>query len=157
MEKDLFKKFHNQRLGVSFFYNSVLSSTQIDHLVIDYENNLQLKYDDLKFRIIKLSSEANIGLHQLFGLENALKSSLNENEMITADEGLTQYQVAGNETASTTTIYPTPNGNFKIRRYLVSHNNQGYLLAFQDKAEKFESEESQRIIETILDTFRFID
>jgi hypothetical protein len=134
----------------------VLSSTQIDHLVIDYENDLQLKYDDLKFSIIKLSSKANIGL-QLFGLENALKSSLNENEMITGDEGLTQYQVAGNETAFTTTIYPTPNGNFKIRRYLVSHDNQGCLLAFQDKAEKFETEESQRIIVTILDTFRFTD
>ena len=156
MEEDLFKRFHNQRLGVSFFYKSVLSSTQNDHLVIDYENDLQLTYDDLKFRIIKLSSEANIGL-QLFGLENALKSSLNENEMITGDEGLTQYQVAGNETASTTTIYPTPNGNFKIRHYLVSHDNQGYLLAFQDRAEKFGSEESQRIFETILDTFRFID
>jgi hypothetical protein len=156
MEEDLFKRFHNQTLGVSFFYNSLLSFTQDDHIVIDYENDLQLKYDDLQFRIIKLSSEANIGL-QLFGLENALKSSLNENEMITGDEGLTQYKVAGNETVSTTTIYPTPNGKFKIRRYLVSHDSQGYLLAFQDRAEKFESDESQRIIETILDTFRFID
>ena len=156
MEEDLFKRFHNQKLGVSFFYNSLLSPTQDDHLVIDYENDLQLKYDELKFRIIKLSSEANIGL-QLFGLENALKSSLNENEIITGNEGLTHSQIAGNESVFTTTIYPTSNGNFKIRRYLVSHDSQGYLLAFQDRAEKFESEHNQRIIETILDTFKFID
>ena len=156
MEEDLFKKFHNQRLGVSFFYNSLLSPIKGNDLVNDYENDLQLKYDELKFRIIKLSTEANIGL-QLYGLKNALKSSLNENEIITGDEELTYYQVAGNETASTTTIYSTPNGNFKVRRYLVSHDSQGYLLAFQDRAEKFESEESQRMIETILDSFRFID
>ncbi|HSA75660.1 MAG TPA: hypothetical protein VLE21_05675 [Candidatus Nitrosocosmicus sp.] len=152
----MFKKSHNQILGVSFFYNSLLSPSKDNYLVNEYENDLQLKYDETKFRIIKLSTEANIGL-QLYGLENALKSLLNENETITGDEGLTHYQVAGNESASTTTIYSTPNGNFKVRRYLVSHDSQGYLLAFQDRAEKFESDESQRIIETILDTFRFID
>lgn len=155
MEDDLFKRFHNQKLGVSFFYNSLLTSHR-DQLNTDSEHDLQLKYDELKFRIIKLSSEANVGL-QLFGLENGLKSSLNENETITEDDRLRHSQVAGNETAYTTTIYPTPVGNYKIRRYLVSHSGQGYLIAFQDRVEKFESEESQKIIETILDTFKFLD
>ena len=95
----------------------------------------------------------------LVGLENGLRSSLNENETIITDDDdrLRHHQVAGKETAFTTTIYPTPVGNFKIRRYLVSHDGQGYLIAFQDRAEKFESEESQKIIETILDTFKFLD
>lgn len=156
MEDDLFKRFHDQKLGVSFFYNSLLTSNK-DPINADYENDLQLKYDELKFRIIKLSSEANVGL-QLVGLENGLRSSLNENEtIITEDDRLKHHQVAGKETAFTTTIYPTPLGNFKIRRYLVSHNGQGYLIAFQDRAEKFESVESQKIIETILDTFKFLD
>jgi hypothetical protein len=155
MEDDLFKRFHDQKLGVSFFYNSLLTSNK-DQPNADYENDLQLKYEELKFRIIKLSSEANVGL-QLFGLENGLKSSLNENETITEDDRLRHNQVAGNETAYTTTIYPTPVGNYKIRRYLVSHDGQGYLIAFQDRVEKFESDESQKIIETILDTFKFLD
>jgi hypothetical protein len=155
MEDDLFRRFHNQKLGVSFFYNSLLNSNK-DQVNTEQENDLQLKHEELKFRIIKLSSEANVGL-QLFGLENGLKSSLNENETITEDSKLTHTQVAGNETAYTTTIYPTPVGNFKIRRYLVSHGGQGYLIAFQDRAEKFESEESQKIFETILDTFKFLD
>ncbi|HKR74979.1 MAG TPA: hypothetical protein VJR94_12805 [Candidatus Nitrosocosmicus sp.] len=155
MEDDLFKRFHDQKLGVSFFYNSLLTSNK-DQPNAGHENDLQLKYEDLKFRIIKLSSEANVGL-QLFGLENGLRSSLNENETITEDDRLRHNQVDGNETAYTTTIYPTPVGNFKIRRYLVSHDGQGYLIAFQDRVEKFESDESQKIIETILDTFKFLD
>ena len=156
MEENLFKRFHNQRLGVSFFYDWLMNPTQDNLSNFDNENDLQLKYGELKFRIIKLSSEANVGL-QLFGLENGLRSSLNENETITEEIELIHHKVAGNETAYTATVYPTPNGNFKIRRYLVSHDGQGYLLAFQDRAEKFESEESQRIIQTILDTFKFLD
>lgn len=171
MEEDLFKRFHNQRLGVSFFYHSKLNSDNNNNnnnndknqLTLDNENNLLLKYDDLKFKIIKLSSEANIGL-QLFGLEDGLRSSLNENEkLITEETKMRQKKnkkliaLGGNETACTTTIYPTPDGNVKIKRYLVSHDGQGYLLAFQDKVENFESEQSQNIIQTILDTFKFID
>jgi hypothetical protein len=155
MEDNLFKRFYNKKLGVSFFYNSLLTP-QKDSLIDDPEHDLQLIYDELKFRIIKLSSAANVGL-QLLGLENGLRSSLGENETITEDNGPKQYQIAGNETAYTTTIYPTPSGNYMIRRYLVSHDGKGYLLAFQDKLEKFESDQSQNIIETILETFRFID
>ena len=40
---------------------------------------------------------------------------------------------------------------------LIQDMIKGYLIAFQDRAEKFESEESQKIIETILDTFKFLD
>ena len=156
MEEDLFKRFHNHRLGVSFFYKWLLNPTQENQLNFDNENDLQLNYGELKFRIIKLSSEANIGL-QLFGLENGLKSALNENETVTEEIELKHQKIAGNETAYTTTIYPTSNGNFKIRRYLVSNDGQGYLLAFQDRTENFESEKSQKIIRTILETFKFLD
>ena len=157
MEEDLFKRFYDERLGVSFFYNSLLTREK-NSLSTTYNENddLQLKYDEMKFRIIKLSSKANVGL-QLFGLENGLRSSLNENETITEELEPRYNKVAGNETAITTTVYPTPEGHFKIRRYLVSHNGQGYLLAFQNRAEKFESKECQRTIQTILDTFRFLE
>lgn len=162
----MFKRFCNQRLGVSFFYHSKLTSDNNDNnqLILDNENSLLLKYEDLKFKIIKLSSEANIGL-QLFGLENGLRSSLNENERLITEETKKRQKknkkssvaVGGNETACTTTVYPTQDGNVKIKRYLVSHDGQGYLLAFQDRVENFESEQSQNIIQTILDTFKFID
>ena len=155
MEDDLFKRFYNKELGVSFFYNSLLTR-QKDLLNADPNHDLHLKHEELKFSISKLSSEANVGL-QLFGLEKGLRSSLNENETITEEKGTKEHQIAGNETAYTTTIFPSTIGNIMIRRYLVSHKGKGYLLAFQDRLENFESDQSQKIIETILETFKFID
>ena len=68
-------------MGFSFFYNSSLrpqddSSSEDDTIYI-----LNLKNEDLQFNLIKLSTEANVGL-KIFGLEKGLRSSLGEAEIL---------------------------------------------------------------------------
>ena len=121
----------------------------------DTNYNLNLRNKDLQFNIIKLSTEANVGL-KIFGLENGLKSSLGDIEIPIQDVRTLPYEIDGNKTAQVTTVYPTESCNIKIKRFLVSHDSQGYLLAFQNKVEHFESEETQKIYDTILDTFKFL-
>ena len=117
--------------------------------------SLNLRNKDLQFNLIKLSTEANVGL-RIFGLEKGLKSSLGDIEILIEEVGTQPLEINGNKTAYTTSIYPSESGNIKIKRFLVSHDGQGYLLAFQNKVEQFESEESQETFDTILDTFKFL-
>ena len=85
-----------------------------------------------------------------------MKSSLGDIEILIEEVGTQPSELNGNKTAYTTSIYPSESGNIKIKRFLVSHDGQGYLLAFQNKVEQFESEESQETFDTILDTFKFL-
>ena len=142
-------------MGISFFYNSSLLSQNDSSGSADANYNLNLRSGDLQFNIIKLSNEANVGL-KIFGLEKGLKSSLNDIEILVQEGRALPYEIDGNKTAQATTIYPTEYGEIKIKRFLVSHDGQGYLLAFQNKVELFESEETQDIFDTILDTFKFL-
>jgi len=154
MDDILFKRFYSENMGISFFYNSSLlpqSNSSSD----DANYNLNLRNKDLQFNIIKLSTEANVGL-KIFGLEKGLKSSLGDIEILIEEVRTQPYEINGNKTAYATTIYPSESGNIKIKRFLVSHDGQGYLLAFQNKVEQFESEESQETLDTILDTFKFL-
>jgi hypothetical protein len=154
MDDILFKRFYSKDIGISFFYNASLLP-QNDSSSDDTNYSLNLKNKDLQFNLIKLSTEANVGL-RIFGLEKGLKSSLGDIEILIEEARTQIYEINGNKTAYTTSIYPSESGNIKIKRYLVSHDGQGYLLAFQNKVEQFESEESQETFDTILDTFKFI-
>ena len=155
MDDILFRRFYNKNMGISFFYNSSLLP-QDDSSSDDANYSLNLRNNDLQFNLIKLSTEANVGL-RIFGLEKGLKSSLGDIEILVEEVRTQTYEINGNKTAFTTSIYPSESGNIKIKRYLVSHDGQGYLLAFQNKVEQFESEESQETFDTILDTFKFLN
>ena len=155
MDDILFKRYYNENMGISFFYNSSLLPQNDSSGSADANYNLNLRSRDLQFNIIKLSNEANVGL-KIFGLEKGLKSSLGDIEILVQEGRTLPYEIDGNKTAQATTIYPTEYGDLKIKRFLVSHNGQGYLLAFQNKVELFESEETQDIFDTILDTFKFL-
>jgi hypothetical protein len=155
MDDILFKRFYNENMGISFFYNSSLLPQNDSSGSADANYNLNLRSRDLQFNIIKLSNEANVGL-KIFGLEKGLKSSLGDIEILVQEGRTLPYEIDGNKTAQATTIYPTEYGDIKIKRFLVSHDGQGYLLAFQNKVELFESEETQDILDTILDTFKFV-
>jgi hypothetical protein len=154
MDDILFKRFYSNSMGISFFYNSSLLP-QGDASSDDANFSLNLRDKDLQFNLIKLSTEANVGL-RIFGLEKGLKSSLGDIEILIEEVRTQPFEINGNKTAHATTIYPSDSGNMKIKRFLVSHDGQGYLLAFQNKVEQFESEESQEIFDTILDTFKFL-
>ncbi len=155
MDDILFKRYYNKDMGISFFYDSSLLLQNDSSGSEDANYNLNLRNKDLQFNIIKLSTEANVGL-KIFGLEKGLKSSLGDIEILIQDERTIPYEIDGNKTAQATTVYPTESGNIKIKRFLVSHDGQGYLLAFQNKVEHFESEETQEIFDTILDNFKFL-
>lgn len=155
MDDILFKRYYNENMGISFFYNSSLLPQNDSSGSADANYNLNLRSRDLQFNIIKLSNEANVGL-KIFGLEKGLKSSLGDIEILVQEGRTLPYEIDGNKTAQATTIYPAEYGDLKIKRFLVSHNGQGYLLAFQNKVELFESEETQDIFDTILDTFKFL-
>jgi len=155
MDDILFKRYYNENMGISFFYNSSLLPQNDSSGSADANYNLNLRSRDLQFNIIKLSNEANVGL-KIFGLEKGLKSSLGDIEILVQEGRTLPYEIDGNKTAQATTIYPTEYGDIKIKRFLVSHDGQGYLLAFQNKVELFESEETQDIFDTILDTFKFL-
>jgi hypothetical protein len=155
MDDILFKRFYNETMGISFFYNSTLLPQNDSSGSADANYKLNLRSRDLQFKIIKLSNEANVGL-KIFGLEKGLKSSLGDIEILVQEVRTISYKIDGNKTAQATTIYPTEYGDIKIKRFLVSHDGQGYLLAFQNKVELFESEETQEIFDTILDTFKFL-
>ena len=155
MDDILFKRYYNENMGISFFYNSSLLPQNDSSGSTDANYNLNLRSRDLQFNIIKLSNEANVGL-KIFGLEKGLKSSLGDIEILVQEGRTLPYEIDGNKTAQATTIYPTEYGDLKIKRFLVSHDGQGYLLAFQNKVELFESEETQDIFDTILDTFKFL-
>ncbi len=154
MDDILFKRFYSKNMGISFFYNASLLP-QDDSTNDDTSYNLNLRNKDLQFNLIKLSTEANVGL-RIFGLEKGLKSSLGDIEILIEEVATQTYEINGNKTAYTTSIYPSESGNIKIKRFLVSHDGQGYLLAFQNKVEQFESEESQETFDTILNTFKFL-
>jgi hypothetical protein len=154
MDDILFKRFYSKNMGISFFYNSSLVP-QDESSSDNADNSLNLKNKDLQFNIIKLSTEANVGL-KIFGLEKGLKSSLGDVEILIEEAPTQPYEINGNKTAYTTSIFPSESGNMKIKRFLVSHDGQGYLLAFQNKVEQFESEESRETFDTILDTFKFL-
>ena len=154
MDDILFKRYYSKNMGISFFYAASLLP-QNDSSSDDANYSLNLRNNDLQFNLIKLSTEANVGL-RIFGLEKGLKSSLGEIEILIEEVRTQTYEINGNKTAFTTSIYPSESGNIKIKRYLVSHDGQGYLLAFQNKVEQFESEESQETFDTILDTFKFL-
>jgi hypothetical protein len=154
MDDNLFKRFYSRNMGISFFYSASLLP-QDESSSDDSTFNINLRNKDLQFNLIKLSNEANIGL-KIFGLEKGLRSSLGEIEILVEDVRTQTLEINGNRTAYTTSIYPSESGNIMIRRFLVSHDGQGYLLAFQNKAEQFESEESQETFDTIIDTFKFI-
>ena len=155
MDDILFKRYYNENMGISFFYDSSLLPQNDSSGSADANYNLNLRSRDLQFNIIKLSNEANVGL-KIFGLEKGLKSSLGDIEILVQEGRTLTYEIDGNKTAQATTIYPTEYGDIKIKRFLVSHDGQGYLLAFQNKVELFESEETQDIFDTILDTFKFL-
>ena len=154
MDDILFKRFYSKNMGISFFYDASLLPDD-DSSSNDTNYSLNLRNKDLQFNLIKLSTEANVGL-RIFGLEKGLKSSLGENEILIDEVRTQNYEINGNKTAYTTSIYPSESGNIKIKRFLVSHDGQGYLLAFQNKVEQFESEESRGTLDTILDTFKFL-
>jgi len=154
MDDILFKRFYSKNMGISFFYDASLLPDD-DSSSNDTNYSLNLRNKDLQFNLIKLSTEANVGL-RIFGLEKGLKSSLGEIEILIEEVRTQNYEINGNKTAYTTSIYPSESGNIKIKRFLVSHDGQGYLLAFQNKVEQFESEESRGTLDTILDTFKFL-
>jgi len=154
MDDILFKRFYSKNMGISFFYDASLLPDD-DSSSNDTNYSLNLRNKDLQINLIKLSTEANIGL-RIFGLEKGLKSSLGEIEILIEEVRTQNYEINGNKTAYTTSIYPSESGNIKIKRFLVSHDGQGYLLAFQNKVEQFESEESRGTFDTILDTFKFL-
>ncbi|ALI36814.1 hypothetical protein NMY3_02623 [Candidatus Nitrosocosmicus oleophilus] len=154
MDDILFKRFYSKNMGISFFYDASLLPDD-DSSSNDTNYSLNLRNKDLQFNLIKLSTEANVGL-RIFGLEKGLKSSLGEIEILIEEVRTQNYEINGNKTAYTTSIYPSESGNIKIKRFLVSHDGQGYLLAFQNKVEQFESEESRGTFDTILDTFKFL-
>jgi hypothetical protein len=155
MDEQLFKKYYNQELGVSFFYDSLL--------VLDGNDNelgnsvgLCLRHGDFQFKLLKLSPEANIGL-RYFGLENGLRSSLDKNEIIIEDLNTERVRIDGSKIAQTTTILPKEGNNFKVKRYLLSQDGQGYLLAFQDTVEKFDLRETQSRMENIIETIKLFN
>ena len=154
MDDILFKRFYSKNMGISFFYDASLLPDD-DSSSNDTNYSLNLRNKDLQFNLIKLSTEANVGL-RIFGLEKGLKSSLGENEILIDEVRTQNYEINGHKTAYTISIYPSESGNIKIKRFLVSHDGQGYLLAFQNKVEQFESEESRGTFDTILDTFKFL-
>jgi len=154
MDDILFKRFYSKNMGISFFYDASLLPDD-DSSSNDTNYSLNLRNKDLQFNLIKLSTEANVGL-RIFGLEKGLESSLGEIEILIEEVRTQNYEINGNKTAYTTSIYPSESGNIKIKRFLVSHDGQGYLLAFQNKVEQFESEESRGTFDTILDTFKFL-
>ena len=154
MDDILFKKFYSKNMGISFFYDASLMPED-DSSGDDTNYSLNLRNKDLQFNLIKLSTEANVGL-RIFGLEKGLKSSLGEIEILIEEVRTQNYEINGHKTAYTISIYPSESGNIKIKRFLVSHDGQGYLLAFQNKVEQFESEKSQGTFDTILDTFKFL-
>jgi len=154
MDDILFKRFYSKNMGISFFYDASLLPEE-DSSGDDTNYNFNLRNKDLQFNLIKLSSEANVGL-RIFGLEKGLKSSLGDIEILIEEVRTQTYEINGNKTAYITSIYPSESGNIKIKRFLVSHDGQGYLLAFQNKVEEFETEESQGTFDTILDTFKFL-
>ena len=76
MDDILFKRFYSKNMGISFFYNSsLLPQDNPSDGEANYSINLRNK--DLQFNLIKLSTEANVGL-RIFGLEKGLKSSLGD-------------------------------------------------------------------------------
>ena len=155
MDDILFKKFYSKNMGISFFYNASLRPQDDSSSEDDTIYSLNLKNEDLQFNLIKLSTEANVGL-KIFGLEQGLKPSLGEAEILIEEVKTQSFEINGDKAAYTTSIYPSESGNIKIRRFLVSHDGQGYLLAFKNKVEQFESEESQETFDTIVDTFKFL-
>ena len=154
MDDILFKRFYSKNMGISFFYNSSLLP-ECDPSDGEANYSINLRNKDLQFNLIKLSTEANVGL-RIFGLEKGLKSSLGDIEILIEEVGTQPYEINGNKTAYTTSIYPSESGNIKIKRFLVSHDGKGFLLAFQNTVEQFESKESQETFDTILDTFKFL-
>jgi hypothetical protein len=122
---------------------------------VDANYYLNLRSRDGQFNIIKLSNEANVRL-KIFGLKKGLESSLGEIEILVENVRTLPFEIDGNKTAQATTIYPTKYGDIKIKRFLVSHDGNGYLLAFQNKVELFESKETQEIFDTIVDTLKFL-
>lgn len=153
MEEQLFKKYYNQELGISFFYDSLLILDAKD-TESNSDLGLGLRHGDFQFKLLKLSPEANIGL-RYFGLENGLRSSLDKNEIIIEDLNSDKVRINASKIVQTTTIIPKDGGNFKLKRYLISQDGQGYLLAFQDKAEKFDSQETQTRLQNIIETLKF--
>ena len=68
-------------MGISFFYNASLRPQDDSSSEDDTIYSLNLKNEDLQFNLIKLSTEANVGL-KIFGLEKGLRSSLGEAEIL---------------------------------------------------------------------------
>lgn len=155
MDEQLFKKFFNRELGISFFYDSLLTLDGNDN---ESGNNvgLCLRHGDFQFKLLKLSPEANIGL-RYFGLENGLRSSLDKNEIVIEDLNSDKVKINVSKIAQTTTIVPKDGSNFKVKRYLLSQDGQGYLLAFQDKVEKFDSQDTQTRMENIIETIKILN
>src|SRR5689334_10748656 len=83
MDEQLFKKYSNRELGISFFYDSLLTMEGNDN---ESKNNIGicLRHGDFQFKLLKLSPEANIGLRYI-GLEIGLRSSLDKNEIVIED------------------------------------------------------------------------
>ena len=102
-----------------------------------------------------MSTEANVGL-KIFGFGKGLKSSLDKVEILIEKVKTPPFEINGDKAAYTTSIYPSKSGNIKIRRFLISHDGQGYLLAFQNNIGQFESAESQETFDTIIDNFKFL-
>ena len=85
MDDILFKRFYSKNLGISFFYNASLLP-QNDSSNDNTNHSLNLRNKDLQFNLIKLSTEANVGL-RIFGLEKGLKSSLGDIEILIEEVG----------------------------------------------------------------------
>ena len=141
-------------MGISFFYNSSLRPQDDSSSDDDTTYSLNLKKEDLQFNLIELSTEANVGL-KILGFEKGLKSSLDKVKILIEKVKTPPFEINGDKAAYTTSIYPSKSGNIKIRRFLISHDGQGYLLAFQNNIGQFESAESQETFDTIIDTFKF--
>jgi hypothetical protein len=152
------KKYENLELGIAFEYPSDWIS--VSHCKAVYGIDVLIHKDLTNFGIMRVSEKIRTDVISCAKtLEEILKTSIQQNEVIVGSVQLNKHLIGNAESATIILHKSYKIGIIIQERTIVVHNNnedQIFIVAFEDLPENYEFGYSQTQLKSILESFRFL-
>ena len=150
--------YSNSNLGISFEYPSTWS---LDEKENRFDTGADVTVGDglHLFSLIRFDDDFNKQGVDLLGLSGVAEQTKPADHRMIGQVEENKYIVDGEDSASYVSVNDNSivNSNAAMETIMVLHDETVFLMRYQDMQDKFDTPESQQIINHIMDSFRFID
>jgi len=152
-------KYNDDKLGIAFQYPSGWNIEEKQN-ASDSRKNVTVSSGNIKFVVLKainMPKDDPLKSSDIARSTRILKNAAGaENATIVKETDTKKYRIGGERTATFITRINDNVSAFKLQDFFVIHDGDGYLLAFRAPVEIFDEPDSQKILNKIMRTFKFL-